>query len=107
MDHRIRLHLGQQRENINKLKYIYGRAPAAVGECVLDGRYFGNDVIGKTVKITDSNPAETKGSFAVNELTVVGVATSPYYLNYERGTTKLGDGSVAALAASEYVKRVK
>jgi len=82
--------------NINKLKYTAGRAPVAVNECVLDGRFFDESYMGKKISVTDNNPIETKEKFAEFKFTVVGIATSPYYLNYERGTTKLGDGSVAS-----------
>lgn len=82
--------------NINKLNFLFGRAPMSSDECVLDGRYFGEEHIGSTVVITSNNSEETTESFAEHSFTVVGVATSPYYLNYERGNTKLGNGSVAA-----------
>lgn len=82
--------------DINKLKYIAGRAPQQIGECVLDGRYYGEEYIGKELKITASNSDETRKNFSCESFTVVGIATSPYYLNYERGTTELGGGSVGA-----------
>jgi len=88
-------------ENVNKLKYECGRAPVKSGECVLDARYFGKEHLGAKLVITVNNSEETKESFSEHKLTVVGIATSPYYLNYERGTTKLGDGSVSAFV---YVK---
>lgn len=83
-------------QNINKLNYLYGGAPQTSSECVLDGRFFGEEFLGKEVTVTDNNSDETKESFSERKFTVVGIATSPYYLNYERGTTKLGNGSVAA-----------
>lgn len=82
--------------DINKLKYIAGRAPRIKGECVLDGRYYGEEYIGRELRVTESNSDKTKESFSCESFIVVGIATSPYYLNYERGTTELGGGSVTA-----------
>lgn len=85
-------------ENINKLKYVSGRAPTSSAECVLDARFFDEKYIGAVITVTSNNPKEASDRFVSKELTVVGTATSPYYLNYERGTTELGSGSVAAFA---------
>ena len=77
-------------EKVNLLKTVYGRMPTAPDECVLDHSRYGSDMIGKTVTVT-----EGKG-FAFKDYRVVGIVSSPYYLNIERGNTKLGDGTVNA-----------
>ena len=70
--------------------------PIAANECVLDYRRYGLDAIGKTIKVSQSNDVDTLDAFAYDEYTVVGVANSVNYLNYDRGTTKLSGGSVNA-----------
>lgn len=80
---------------INTLKLISGRMPEAADECVVDSDRFGPDSIGSTVVLTDSNKSDTLDMFAVREFTIVGLVQSPLYLNFERGSTSLGDGSVS------------
>lgn len=77
-------------ENLNLLKIEAGRMPETANECVLDYNRYGEDMIGKTVRVTDGD------GFRFSEYKVVGIASSPYYLNIERGNTKLGDGTVNA-----------
>lgn len=83
-------------ETVNKLSLTAGRLPEKSGECVLDARYYGEEMLGKTLSLSDSNDDETFASFAVTSFTVVGLANSPLYLNYERGSTSLGKGTVDA-----------
>lgn len=75
---------------INTLRLSAGRLAEADGECVADDRYFRESDIGKTLTVQGDNPLKN------SELTVVGLASSPLYLNYERGTTALGNGTVSA-----------
>ena len=46
------------------------------------------------------NDEDTIEAFKYREYTVVGIADSVNYLNYDRGTTSLADGSVYALFIS-------
>ena len=81
--------------DVNTLSLTAGRLPSAPDECVLDRKYANEDAIGKQVRIAPENDESTRELFTYSEYTVVGLANSPYYLNYERGTTSLGNGSVA------------
>ncbi len=83
-------------ENINRLSVVAGRLPEKPWECVLDARYFGSDVIGKKIVLAPSNDKETISSFELTSFRIVGIATSPIYLNYERGTSAVGNGSVSS-----------
>lgn len=73
-----------------------GRLPVSSNECVADGRYFTEDDIGKKINICDTNKKDTRELFAHDEYEIVGLCESPLYLNFERGSTSLGNGSVAA-----------
>lgn len=86
---------------INKPDVTEGRLPEAPDECVLDERArslsgFEDLQIGDTISLADSNSEDTFDSFAYTEYRIVGFVNSPYYLNYERGTSKLGSGKVSA-----------
>ena len=72
-----------------------GRLPQSSDECLLDRKYAHASDIGTKLYIAPDNDADTKELFAHSEYTVVGLADSPLYLNYERGTTSLGSGSVS------------
>ena len=72
-----------------------GRMPENGQECVVDATAFSDADIGKTLKISVNNEEDTSDSFAHKEYTIVGLVNSPYYINYERGTTSLGTGKVA------------
>ena len=81
---------------INKPALQAGRLPEKSGEVLVDARHYSSDSIGKTVRIAGNNTEETKQKFTVEEFTIVGLAHSPLYLNYERGTTSVGNGSISS-----------
>lgn len=83
-------------ENINTLKLCEGRLPEKDNECVIDnykGPNKGHD-IGDTIKIAEINKEEDLDYFKYKEYKIVGKVNTPLYLDYERGTTKLSDGSL-------------
>ncbi len=81
-------------ERINLPDVIEGRLPEAPGECLADS--WSPLHPGDRVRVSEFNDEDTLELFTVSEFTVVGVATSPLYLNFERGSTSLGSGSVSA-----------
>ena len=82
-------------EGVNEVKLAAGRLPEREDEIVLEARNFSEKSIGKTVILSESNTEDTLASFGSKEYTVVGIVHSPLYLNYERGTTTLLDGTVS------------
>ena len=82
-------------EGINELRLSAGRMPEAPDECLADARYLPEEVIGRTLPVKESNDEDTRELLRYDGYTVVGLAWSPYYLNYERGTSSVGSGSVA------------
>ena len=79
---------------VNNIDVLYGRMPEANNELVLDASPFSNDIIGARIHISQANDEDTLEAFKYNEYTVVGIANSVNYLNYDRGTTNLETGSV-------------
>ena len=92
-EHVFRAHSLTEGVNLPSLKA--GRMPEAPDECLADARYFGEDALGGVFAVSDSNDEDTRELLHCGAYTIVGVAWSPYYLNYERGTSSLGSGSVA------------
>ena len=72
-----------------------GRMPQADNECLADARYFSEKMLGTVLAVSESNEEETRDLLHRGAYTVVGLCWSPYYLNYDRGTSTLGGGSVA------------
>lgn len=81
---------------INVPELQAGRMPQRPGECLADGYYYTQGDIGKTLTLSQANEADTLEQFTVEEFTIVGLCSSPLFLNFERGSTTLGKGSLTA-----------
>lgn len=77
---------------INTLSLTSGDMPSGDSECIGDARYFKEEDIGKTVEITF--PQEEDDILSQHSFTLVGLCNSPLYLNFERGSASIGNGSV-------------
>ena len=85
-------------EKINMIELTAGRMPQAENECVLDAAKYSIEMLGSVFTVTDDNDEDTLDMFRNRTYTVVGIARSPYYMNFERGTTSIGEGRVEAFA---------
>ena len=83
-------------EDINRVVVTAGRMPEHADECVLDAALFHENAIGSQITVTDSNEEDTLEMFKNRTFTAVGIVRSPYYINFERGTTSIGDGKISA-----------
>ena len=83
-------------EQVNKLKLIKGRLPEKDNEVVIDAYECPSDFLGDTIILSDVE------GFSHAEYEVVGLVRSPYYLNFQRGTSEIGDGTVDLFA---YVRK--
>lgn len=81
-------------DNINICSVTAGRMPERADEVVVDGYRFDESVIGKKLVLTADNDEDTFDSFNYTEYTVVGVVRSPYYINFQRGSSGIGNGQV-------------
>ncbi len=79
-------------EHIGIPEVVAGRMPQSPDECLADSARYTEDDIGSKIRLKD---ADTE-VFAYEEYTVVGIGHSVEYLNYQRGSTALGSGSVTA-----------
>ncbi len=76
---------------VNKPALTAGRLPVTDGECLGDSRLFLEEAIGNVLTVTRQ---ERDGALTEQTLTLVGLCSSPLYLNESRGTTTLGDGTL-------------
>lgn len=73
-----------------------GRLPQTAEECLADGLLYSEKDLGKTVVLTEENDEDTLDGFNRREFTIVGIAKSVLYINYERGGTSIGSGTLSS-----------
>ncbi len=81
-------------KDVNQLELVWGRMPDNPKECVVDSRLFGEDSLGQIIRLSSENEEDDLENFAEREFTIVGVVQSSYYIQFERGNTSLGTGTV-------------
>jgi len=83
-------------DGLNHPNLTAGRMPEHPNECLADANFFPEEQLGQSIRISAHNDEDTLDLLAFDEYTVVGLADTPLYFNYERGTTSIGSGTVAA-----------
>lgn len=89
-------------DGVNELSLRSGHLPTKDNECVGDSRLFTEKDIGTKITLSDDNAQEITDKFKYKEYTLVGLVDSPYYLNFERGSTTLGTGRLAGFVYMPY-----
>ena len=69
-------------ETINRVVVPAGRMPEKADECLLDAALYGEEMLGAKITVTDSNDEDTLEMFGSRTFTAVGIARSPYYINF-------------------------
>lgn len=82
-------------EGVNGVALRAGRMPENSRECVLDSNMGGEGLLGTRLVLTEENEESTLEVFKEKEFTVVGIVDASYYMNFERGTTSLGNGRIS------------
>ena len=82
-------------ENVNRLLLREGRLPETGTEVLVDSKHRYGWELGDTLTFASSNSEESLEHFARDSYTIVGFADSSLYINFERGTTSLGNGLVS------------
>ena len=83
-------------ENLNTLNVTEGRLPQNADECVVDAYSITDEGfhIGDHIEITDENDKDKLKDFDVKDFEIVGLVNTPIYLDYQRGSTDIGNGSL-------------
>jgi len=83
-------------EDINTLNVTEGRLPQNENECVVDSYSITDEGfrMGDRIEITDENSKSKRKQFKVKEFEIVGLVNTPIYLDYQRGSTDIGNGSL-------------
>ena len=82
-------------KDINQLVLVAGRMPEAEGEILADEYYLRNS-LNRTIRIVPENEGDEITDFEHTEYRIVGLVKSPLYIQFERGTSALGTGTVDA-----------
>ena len=86
--------------NVNKLKLEAGRMPEKPDEIVVDGYQLSSSRIGQKLVIGAETSEDSLDMFKIKEFTIVGTVRSTIYLNFQRGTSDEGSGSVNYFACA-------
>lgn len=81
-------------EQINRIRLVGGRMPRNRNECLVDSSLGNLPALAEELLVEDTNEEDTLDLLAVRSLTVVGYVDSVCYINFERGTTSIGTGSI-------------
>ena len=82
-------------EKINRLMLCGGRWPEAPNECLIDGYHMDDSILGSQVVISSLNDESSIESMVYDTYTVVGYVGTPLYIDMNRGTTSVGNGSIS------------
>ncbi len=82
-------------ERVNKIALRGGRMPQGPNECLIEGFHRDDSILGTTVTIQSSNEEDALESITEHTLTVVGYVATPLYMDMNRGTTSVGNGSLS------------
>ncbi len=82
-------------QNVNRLKLESGRLPLRPDEVVIDAYRFPEIEEGTKITISEETSDKSKDMFKYGEYTVVGTARSPLFMNFQRGSSNEGSGTVS------------
>ena len=84
-------------DNINTPSLKAGEMPTEGNQCLADAQRFTAEDIGSTITISSGNSEDTADMLAYDTYTITSIADYPLYLNFERGTASIGDGTADCL----------
>ncbi len=85
-------------ENVNQVTVTNGRLPQKPNECLADDMYLQQTgcSIGDTITLESGTSDELSETLTEETYTIVGSGTLPYYMDMDRGSGFVGDGSIDA-----------
>lgn len=80
---------------VNRVELVRGRMPSQPDECLADSYHGSKSLIGTRIQVSRDNSDSTLEAMAYDSYTIVGLVTTPLYMNMERGSTSVGNGSIS------------
>ena len=81
-------------KTVNRIVLLKGRMPEAPNECLADGYHADQSLIGTQITVCDNNSEDSLDLLKEKTFTVVGYVSNPLYMDMNRGTTSVGNGSL-------------
>ena len=82
-------------EKVNLFDLRGGRLPEAPDECVIDGYHMDDSILGTRITLSATNEEDAFDAVKHKTYTIVGYIASPLYVDMNRGTTSVGNGSLS------------
>lgn len=82
-------------EKVDRVYLLGGRMPQQPDECLVDGSRANDSALGRQLILSDANEQDALDSISQKVFTVVGYVSTPLYMDMTRGTTTIGNGSLA------------
>lgn len=97
-DNQVAVHVMSLLPTMNRVQLEDGRLPESADECVVDTDYLAEShlKIGDRISFTSGTEDEITDTLSTDTFTITGAVSSPNYISFQRGSTTIGNGSVAA-----------
>jgi len=82
-------------ETVNRIVLKGGRLPEKPNECLVDGYNTSDSVLGTVITLSNGNTEDSLENLTQQTFTVVGYVSTPLYMDMNRGTTSIGNGSLS------------
>ncbi len=83
-------------ETVNRIVLKGGRMPQTPNECLADGYHTDDSILGTVITLSEENTEQSLEAFTESTFTIVGYVSTPLFMDLNRGTTSVGNGSLAS-----------
>ena len=97
-DNQIAVHVMSLMPTMNQVQLEAGRLPEAEDECAVDVDYLNESSleIGDEITFSSGSDDDITDTLKTDTFTITGTVSSPNYISFQRGSTTIGNGSLAA-----------
>ncbi len=97
-DNQIAVHVMSLMPTMNQVQLEEGRLPEAEDECAVDVDYLNESSleIGDEITFSSGGDDDITDTLKTDTFTITGTVSSPNYISFQRGSTTIGNGSLAA-----------
>ena len=97
-DNQIAVHVMSLMPTMNQVQLEEGRLPEAENECAVDVDYLNESSleIGDEITFSSGSDDDITDTLKTDTFTITGTVSSPNYISFQRGSTTIGNGSLAA-----------
>ena len=91
-------------ENINQYNIKEGRLPEKENEVLVDTDFIDATgyKIGDRINLSSGTEQKLSDTLKISSFTIVGIGSTPYYLSFQRGSSKIGNGKINSFIVVPY-----